>query len=128
MSVNNWRDIDYSVFEMPTEEKKRSNLRLATKEWIKAAEELGGAAVEIERLQEQVSQMYSPGTPRSRPKFSAFKRKQVLDRDGHECLFCGSKEDLCLDHIYPVVMGGSNHIDNLQTLCHCCNTIKGAKV
>ncbi len=29
------------------------------------------------------------------------------------------------DHIMPKHAGGSNDIDNLQTMCRCCNSYKG---
>ena len=31
-------------------------------------------------------------------------------------------------HVYPEVRGGSSELDNLQTLCRPCNSIKGAKI
>lgn len=31
-----------------------------------------------------------------------------------------------IDHIMPVVEGGTNHIDNLQLLCRRCNRSKGS--
>lgn len=44
-----------------------------------------------------------------------------------ECRFCGSTENLHVDHIKPVRHGGTNHINNLQCLCRKCNVKKGAK-
>ena len=57
------------------------------------------------------------------------KVKTLIDKRGdhEECILCGSKEDLTVDHIVPVVKGGGDGIDwtNLQILCRRCNTLKG---
>jgi 5-methylcytosine-specific restriction endonuclease McrA len=44
-----------------------------------------------------------------------------------QCLKCGTKENLTLDHIKPLIKGGLNTLDNLQTLCGYCNSKKGKK-
>lgn len=54
-------------------------------------------------------------------------RKEVLRRDGHKCLLCGSREDLTLDHIVPKSKGGKLIYNNLQTLCKQCNASKGQR-
>lgn len=58
-------------------------------------------------------------------------RNAVFKRDGYRCVRCGASKDdsnvrLEIDHIVPVAKGGTNDIDNLQTLCHECNFNKGA--
>ena len=54
-------------------------------------------------------------------------RLAVLYRDGGACVKCKSAESLTMDHIIPVKLGGSDDIENLQTLCKPCNSSKGAK-
>ncbi|MGG4452371.1 replication protein [Brevibacillus porteri] len=54
-------------------------------------------------------------------------RKEVIERDRYECRYCGSKEDLTLDHVFPKSLGGENTIQNLVTACRVCNSRKGAK-
>ena len=55
-------------------------------------------------------------------------REAVFRRDGYRCQMCGASRDngaeLELDHITPVAKGGTNDIDNLQTLCKECNRNK----
>lgn len=43
------------------------------------------------------------------------------------CLFCGATEKLSVDHIKPVIRGGTNDESNLQCLCRSCNSRKHAK-
>jgi 5-methylcytosine-specific restriction endonuclease McrA len=54
--------------------------------------------------------------------------RRVFDRDGYRCVFCASARRLQVDHIHPVVHGGSDDFDNLQTLCAPCNRRKGASL
>jgi len=51
-------------------------------------------------------------------------RLTVFDRDRNRCVWCSSVENLALDHIIPVSKGGSDSIENLQTLCRTCNCRK----
>lgn len=63
--------------------------------------------------------------PLPRPRISARVRLAVYKRDGYVCLRCSSNDDLTLDHIVPLSKGGSNTVENLQTLCRSCNASKG---
>ena len=55
-------------------------------------------------------------------------KKAVYERDNHTCLVCGATDNLTVDHIKPRIIGGTNHINNLQTLCQHCNLEKGTEV
>ncbi|MEZ4410290.1 MAG: HNH endonuclease [Polyangiales bacterium] len=48
-------------------------------------------------------------------------------RDGHRCLCCGDDNAryLQVDHVVSFHHGGSNEMENLQTLCARCNGDKG---
>ena len=48
----------------------------------------------------------------------------IFKRDGNTCLKCGMKNNLTIDHIIPISMGGKNSLFNLQTLCRSCNSKK----
>lgn len=52
----------------------------------------------------------------------------VWNRDGGQCVECGSKEDLEFDHIIPHSKGGSDSARNLQLLCENCNRKKSNKI
>lgn len=63
-----------------------------------------------------------------RPAIPRWRREAVYARDGYACVYCGSTDDLTLDHIHPFSLGGADVSDNLQTLCRSCNSRKGARV
>ncbi len=54
-------------------------------------------------------------------------KDQVKARDHYCCLSCGETTTklLQIDHVAPSYLGGSNDLDNLQTLCRVCNNHKG---
>lgn len=52
-------------------------------------------------------------------------RHRLFKRDNHECVYCGSKKHLTVDHILPKSKGGGNTWLNLVTCCSNCNRIKG---
>ena len=55
-------------------------------------------------------------------------KHEVFKRDNYTCVECGArKEDgatLHVDHKIPVSKGGTDELDNLQTLCSDCNLNK----
>lgn len=63
--------------------------------------------------------------PQKRKKVISSKlRLQVFQRDGYRCLRCGTQKDLRADHVVPESKGGEATLENLQTLCHSCNSHK----
>ncbi len=52
-------------------------------------------------------------------------RYNIFKRDGNQCVYCGSKERLTLDHVVPRSLGGRDSWDNLVTACQSCNAEKG---
>jgi len=54
-------------------------------------------------------------------------RARIYKRDNHECVYCGAKKDLTLDHVLPKSRGGGNEWTNLVTSCFKCNLKKGNK-
>ena len=53
-----------------------------------------------------------------------FTKKNVFVRDKYKCGYCGSKNDLTIDHIIPSSRGGKNNFDNCITACRPCNNKK----
>ena len=54
-------------------------------------------------------------------------KERALERDGRKCVQCDSEEDLEVDHICEQADGGSNYLENLQTLCKSCHHKKTAE-
>jgi DNA-directed RNA polymerase subunit RPC12/RpoP len=52
-------------------------------------------------------------------------RQNIFRRDHNVCQYCGSKDDLTLDHVMPKSRGGRTTWDNLTTACRRCNSKKG---
>jgi hypothetical protein len=64
-----------------------------------------------------------------RAKISFRKHLLVFRRDEYRCRICGrAGGNLHLDHVIPVCRGGSDKMDNLQTLCRTCNLGKGGSL
>ena len=58
----------------------------------------------------------------------AFTRFNVFLRDGFECAYCGSHEDLTFDHVIPRSKGGLTTWENVVAACSPCNLRKGDKM
>ncbi len=43
------------------------------------------------------------------------------------CIYCGSDQDLTIDHLIPLARGGPHCQDNLAVACRRCNSSKGTK-
>ena len=54
-------------------------------------------------------------------------REEIYARDQSKCVYCGSGENLCLDHVIPVILGGIDSVDNLATACKRCNSGKSGR-
>ena len=58
----------------------------------------------------------------------AFTKRNVLVRDGFQCVYCGKRsERLSIDHIIPKSRGGKTDFDNCVAACHRCNLKKGGR-
>ncbi|WP_374223780.1 HNH endonuclease [Streptomyces sp. ISL-11] len=61
---------------------------------------------------------------RQRPSDATSRRSRALARDRFRCQFCGSRQELEVDHIVPVARGGTWAPSNLRTLCRPCHRQK----
>lgn len=67
--------------------------------------------------------------PAGRPsaRIWAALRAKTFAELGETCLYCGATDNLAVDHIVPLHLGGSNHPQNLAPACGPCNSSKGGK-
>lgn len=82
-----------------------------------------------ERNPERVSAMHARRYARSRGadgSHTALEWLAVCERQNHCCARCGGRKKLTRDHIVPLSKGGTNYIENIQGLCHSCNSSKRA--
>jgi len=64
-----------------------------------------------------------------RGRVSNKMRFAIYERDNYRCRKCGVRSnDLEIDHIFPIAKGGKSNFENLQTLCHRCNSLKSDTV
>ncbi len=55
-------------------------------------------------------------------------REYVKEREKRdECIFCGSKTSLTLDHLFPRALNGPDDEKNVIWVCRSCNSSKGAR-
>ena len=76
-----------------------------------------------EHLVPSVLRLHS-GVRRPTPELK-ISRKSVLARDGYTCVYCGSRESLTLDHVFPRCRGGETTWENVVCSCLKCNNKKG---
>lgn len=50
--------------------------------------------------------------------------KEIARLYAGPCFYCGSVENLQIDHVFPVSKGGRHSIGNLVTACRSCNASK----
>jgi 5-methylcytosine-specific restriction endonuclease McrA len=52
-------------------------------------------------------------------------RQNIFKRDNFECVYCGTRRELTIDHVFPRGRGGADSWTNLVTACKKCNAKKG---
>lgn len=52
-------------------------------------------------------------------------RQSIKEKWDYKCAYCGSEENLTLDHVIPQSKGGVDTLENVVCCCHSCNHSKG---
>lgn len=66
---------------------------------------------------------------RGRIRFPKEVRELIYYNADGRCVLCGRKiiyDDMTLDHITPLALGGHDSVDNLACTCSACNQFKGS--
>jgi len=58
----------------------------------------------------------------------AFTRFNLFLRDGFECVYCHSPDELTFDHLIPRRLGGKTSWKNIVAACSKCNLKKGGRL
>jgi len=55
-------------------------------------------------------------------------REEVFARDGYACAYCGNADAVMhIDHVVPLIQGGTNDVVNLCVACGPCNMLKSGR-
>ena len=52
-------------------------------------------------------------------------RREIREKWEHQCAYCGSEDNLTIDHVVPQSKGGMDFTKNVVCCCHDCNQSKG---
>lgn len=63
-------------------------------------------------------------TKRAKGKFSIWTWEIVKMKYNNQCIYCGSKENITIEHRLPISLGGDNGFSNLAPACLSCNSSK----
>ena len=96
--------------------KNKEKVKENNKKWIKENRDHKSMLTHLRREKEKKTKGFSD-------KIESFKIR--MEEIG-ECVFCGSKENITIDHLIPISKGGSNEINNLFPACRSCNSSKNA--
>lgn len=114
--------------ELPTEDLKLAKIcRIPLTEWLEIKETIAD-------LFERERWGLTPADAAVRGRFHARRsgissavRKEIFQRDGGTCQYCGNTAGpFEIDHVIPWSRGGKHSADNFALACKPCNRDKGA--
>jgi hypothetical protein len=116
-TLNQWLPAEVREFY------ETQNIRAALKDPVQGAEWERVLGMMMDAYHTWLRTGYRKVPARSRYISDAVK-EEVFERDGGQCVKCGSTRDLQYDHVIPYSRGGSNRAANIQLLCGDCNLAK----
>jgi len=76
------------------------------------------------RLIRRAQQANNNAHKHSVPGILTYRDLEKLFDEHKYCLLCGTSNQLTVDHVVAMSLGGHNKLDNLQVLCFKCNSRK----
>lgn len=77
----------------------------------------------------EIDEYSTQSITKKRKRYPKEIREMIYYKADCKCALCGreiSYDNMTLDHIYPLAMGGEDKVDNLQCACEPCNLFKGS--
>jgi len=56
-----------------------------------------------------------------------FTKRNIMVRDKYKCMYCGSPNNLTIDHVIPISQGGKSSFNNCVACCRFCNCKKSGR-
>ena len=82
---------------------------------------LGDGVVEYQRVHHIIRQRLYSGLMSGRMSMrSLYQDERLKMTMPQACYYCGSLDDLAVDHLIPRIKGGADESDNLIWACRCC--------
>jgi len=98
--------------------REKEKLLSASKKWRKNNKERAS------EIQQKSSSRRRASIKHSAENYTLAEIRDLRERSGKKCAFCGERGRMTIDHIVPIAKGGSNGIRNIQFLCRLCNSKK----
>ncbi len=125
----NYKPYEYQETEQEIEERRREMLEREKQEIAaKIKEKYRRRELEKLVLQELIDSGELFGDQPKREPIPREIISTIYKRDGGRCVYCGSTQNLQIDHIIPFSKGGATTLENLQLLCQKCNLEKSNKI
>ena len=109
------KDTKDKIWRAKNLESVRINGRKRSLKWAKQNKEKVLAKNQKRRLNEKQTEQFF------------ISKKFIENLYSSECVVCGSRENIQMDHIVPITRGGTHSEGNLQPLCRSCNSSKKDK-
>lgn len=97
--------------------RQSSKRKLSNLKYIRGPKLKRAKAASVARIQTRITGVGG--------SFTGEQFRALCEQYGNVCLCCQQAKPLTVDHVIPIVAGGSSDIGNIQPLCGSCNRKKG---